>query len=314
MISEPLELVWNELEKLADSGRSLKTGSAASEFREFGKQASKVQFMISEGWAASAGGRKLKELSQLLSEIAQRAEAVSRQSSAEELFRLELKDSQRIGKAQGAAALGRQLTKDLKRQKKDLLELLGRDLTKMDLKNYQRSLQKIPSEKQLDADRSRNLLRKKYLKSLLPLQLFNAEGQQSRSAATFASLKRSLSEIIYTAERFSRGEEDDLVQLRKLGDVLSRILVLDCVISTVQQLLSQERDAFNAHLEQSFQADRRDWSAIRDTLPRFHPGKWLSALQIIEDLRQEDVQRFLLIWDEIEYQKIWFQLFNQTFS
>ena len=312
--AENLEGMRRDFERLSDAGQTLRSASPVEEFATFEKRVAEVLFHFSDGSLAASGGRKLKELAQILSDLEHKLSRLIRLSEAETIFERELRTPSLISARQGAGAVGRHLSQELKSQKRSVLELQRSGLSRMDFKKYDRILQRMATEETQDADRAKALLRKKYLKSLLPLQLFNAEGQQSRSPRMFSSLHRSLMEIMMTAERFSQGEDEDLNTLKELGKVLKRIAALDLLTETILHLLRQERNSVVEALDRVFSLEDRNWSQLLSAIPRISPGKWQAGLVAVEGLRDSAVAEFLRIWEEIEYQKTWFKLFNQSFN
>jgi len=220
---------------------------------------------------------------------------------------------------QRESAARKKLEKHLRQRslslRKTLQKKVKAEMSRMDESRYLKALTAAELQDDAEPDRQRNTMRKKYLKALLPLQIFNADGQQSRSVNTFQTLYESVGEVLFTAAAVLPEEEkESLENLKALRISLGKILAIDAVIAETLGMLDEKRREFSEFIQKACENDQTDWGAASESLPSFSPRSWFAVLRAGQELRKSEISGFLRVWEEIVYRKTWFILFNQSYN
>ncbi len=311
-------LLFSELKKEIEScvaiAYSLKQAMNSESLASLLKTLDQITFLRKYAGLSGTSEKKLARLLAPCTEISALASPLYLDEKGDFLLSVQL-----IGNARGREKtvlnrVKRDLARSRSQAAKQLIRALNSNLTKIDLEALLARIDRFEKTADPDPERQKTLIRKKYLMALLPVQIYNAEGQLSSSAKTFDSLYNALNEIHLILKYFIPAEDDSAENLGILKEALGQIRLYDRLqVHLRDQVHSAfvEVDAFHARI---MAAESPDWGGLSAEL-KFPPLKEMfQSLKTLDKLRRNTISNVLLAWEDLEYQKTWFKIFNQSFN
>ncbi|MCK5521169.1 MAG: hypothetical protein KAI81_08655, partial [Candidatus Marinimicrobia bacterium] len=309
-----IQEIRDELKKATVISYEIKADYSNEKLLELLNVLEKLIFLESYAALPSSAIKKIKEILKPYKEISELINAQIREERGLSLLQTQLYSIAAAKEKRILRRIEKKLKKTNKDSKKILLKNLNGNLSRMDLEALDAKLEKLAENNPPDMDKQRNVFRKKYLKALFPIQIFNAEGQQSRSSATFTGLKFALHEILLVADYYVPEEEEARENLMILQESLRSTVIMDSMQKHLYNELNEEVKVFKKFFSENINENVTDWKALLNDCKEVPIKEYLHTFDSLATLRDTTIHNFLMIWEELEYKKTWFIIFNQSFS